>query len=330
MIRMNKILLLSLILALSSGPGRSENLDFEVYSNDDISIAAGVVDLERKIVNFGDVLSLAVTISYDDGNVSIPEISPEFFSNVWPESQGAYLLDHRLSEGEANGRPYIRSVFDFQIMACPDEEVLCRGSRQYTIPEFSLDYNRLDGSGNTVPAETVLFRPWPPMVMIASAIPLGEEGELNSFPTYFPTGGFPDPLSGEADGSSAGLIAGSLFLLLGGILMSPFSFFKRASSVQKTSSRWEEVLEKIQGGEYQDDAHLFDAIRKCLVWYCTDELKVDPFYWVKHQEEVTTKEQKGTEEYGEYRQLFLDLLMSPQGQGMALTERLSALVKARA
>jgi hypothetical protein len=327
---MNNIWLLSLVLVVFAGPARSENLDFEVYRNDDISVAASIVDLERKIVNFGDVLSLAITINYADGQVSVPQIPAEFFTDVWPESQGAYLLDHRMSEGSVNGRAYTRTVFDFQIMACPDEEILCRGTREYAIPEFSLAYNKVDDSGNAVPAETVLFRPWPSTVMIASAIPLGEEGELTSFPAYFPTGGFPDPLSAEADASSAGLIAGSLLLLLGGILMSPFSFFKRASSVQKTRRRWEDVLEKIQRGEYQDDAHLFDAIRKCLVWYCADELRVDPFYWVKHEEEVSGKEQRSTEEYGDYRQLFLDLLCSPQGQGVALTERLSALVKARA
>ena len=88
--------------------------------------------------------------------------------------------------------------------------------------------------------------------MIASAIPLGEEGELNSFATYFPTGAYPNPLTGQdLRQSFTSMIAGGLIFLLGGILMSPFSFFKRKSLAEKSNKRWEEVLSTLKSGEIQ-------------------------------------------------------------------------------
>ena len=312
-------------LILIASPVYSESMFVEVYTDDNISIESGIVDLESKILHFGDVLSLVVNITYKNNMIPIAEITPALFTDAWPEGQGAYLLEHN-SVITSGSTPVSSNEFRFQILACPDEEVLCRGTRQYLIPEFSFSFQILDESGTEVSVETVQFRPWPPTVMIGSAIPLGEEGELNTFPTYFPTGAFPDPLSGKDDDTSSSLIAGSLFLLLGGILMSPFSFFKSGSSVQKTKTRWEEIQEQLHAGAFEDDAHLLDAIRKCLVWYCVDELDIDPFYWVKHQEEVSSKQQKGTEEFEEYRKLFIDVLHNPEGQGKALLDRLSPLL----
>ena len=155
------------------------------------------------------------------------------------------------------------------------------------MPEFTLEYSSIDGAGNDVASESIQFRPWPANLLIASAIPLGEEGELNSFATYFPTGAYPNPLTGQdLRQSFTSMIAGGLIFLLGGILMSPFSFFKRKSLAEKSNKRWEEVLSTLKSGEIQNEKQFLDSFRKCLVWYCVDELKVDPFYWLKHEEEV--------------------------------------------
>ncbi len=108
--------------------------------------------------------------------------------------------------------------------------------------------------------------------------------------------------------------------------MSPFSFFKRKAEVTRNSDRWEPVLEQLRAGAYTDDAHQIDALRRCLVWYCTDKLGVDPFYWVKHEEEVSGLQQKGTGDLSPFRELFNDILLSPRGQGKQLLDRLSQLI----
>ncbi len=108
--------------------------------------------------------------------------------------------------------------------------------------------------------------------------------------------------------------------------MSPFSFFKRKGFAPKEKLRWEEVLEHLQSGDIGAEDHVLDALRKCLVWYCVDTLKVDPYNWIKHEEEVSRDVQKSTSEHTEFKSLFIDLLHSPSGQGDVLLERLTGLI----
>jgi hypothetical protein len=313
-------------------PGYAQTGDVliaNVYQDDNVSIRAGIADLENHILHFGDVLSLIVEISYDPSEVQIQDIDGTFFSGAWTEAEGAFLLSHEtFPEPESDGGINLSThVFRFQILACPDGEVLCKGSRFYDIPEFSLEYHILDENSAEASVQTAQFRPWQTTLMIASAIPLGEEGELNSFGTYFPAGAYPKPLMGIIDRySSSGFLAGGLILLMGGLLMSPFSIFKRKGFAARTKARWEDVLEKLKAGEVQNESEFLDILRKCLVWYCIDELDVDPFYWLKHEEEVMHDVQKGTGELAGYRELFLDLLHSPTGQNDELLDRFTRLI----
>ena len=315
--------LLSLI-----GRAQAEEFTFEVYRDEQVVVSAGVVNLENRIVHFGEMLSLVVNVAYNPGTVRLQEMDTDFFISVWPDKMGPYLLDYQTSPQPEPGATIheSRSVYRFQVLACPDGKILCKGSRFYELPEFALEYQIIDEAGNEVSAETVQFRPWPTTIMIATAIPLGEEGELNPFATYFPTGAYPNLLSGEDFRYlSAGMVAGGLFLFLGGILMSPFSFLKRKAFAAKEVSRWEVVLKDIQSGAIKDEDKYLDALRKCLVWYCVDTLKVDPFNWIKHEEEVSERP-KGTDDFAEFKTLFIDLLHSPRGQRDALLGRLTSLV----
>jgi len=304
----------------------------EVYRNDNISVAAGVVDVEKKIIHFGDILTFVVSIYYDPNQIQLQEMDAGYFSNAWPEANGAYLLSHQSLLFPSSGEFPLesRNIYQFQILACPDNAILCRGTRQYEVPEFTLQYDMLNPSANLVSTESIQFRPWPTGIMVVSAIPLDEEGQLDIFHTYFPAGAYPDPLSGQKKMSSGiGFITGGLFLLLGGIWMSPLSFFKRRSFIPKPKVRWELQLEQLQTVEYETEEHFLDALRRAMVWYCTDELDLDPFYWVKHQEEVSGEKQKGMGEYEGFKILFVELLHSPTGEGKILLERFSQLVADR-
>jgi hypothetical protein len=326
-----RVIFTGLIIGLLSFTvqAQTEELIAQVYQDDNISIRAGVINLENRIVHFGEVLPLVVRVTYNAANVRLQEMDAEFFNASWTEQLGAYLLDSQSTKLTSDSETIQeqRNVYRFQFLACPDGAVLCKGTRLYEIPEFTLQYQIIDEAGNELSAQSVQFSPWPTNIMIASAIPLGEEGELNTFPTYFPTGAFPNPLSGVSyKQPSAGLIAGGLFLLLGGIFMSPFSFFKRKGFAVTEKRRWEEVLEHLKSGDIGAEDQFLDALRKCLVWYCVDALKVDPYYWLKHEEEVTGDVHKSTGEFAEIKSLFIDLLHSPKGEGAVLLERLNGVI----
>lgn len=326
-----KFIIMSFLITTLSFGVHAQNVPLiaEVYTDQNLTVRASVLDMENRIIKFGDVLQMVIDIEYDSSTISITEIGPEFFTQAWPEDMGAFLLESTSNTQPASSGGVAKStnIFRFQIMACPEGKVLCKGSRFYNLPEFTLEYTSLDGTGDDVEATPVLFRPWPENLMIASAIPLGEEGELNSFATYFPTGGYPNPLTGQdLRQSYASMLAGGLIFLLGGILMSPFSFLKRKSSAERSKKRWQEVLDTLKSGEIQEDKRFLDEFRKCLVWYCVDELDVDPFYWLKHEEEVMEDAHKGGGELTGYRDLFIEVLHSPSGKNSDLLDRFTTLI----
>ena len=109
--------------------------------------------------------------------------------------------------------------------------------------------------------------------------------------------------------------------------MSPLSLFGRKAFIPKSRPRWEQVLEQLQAGKFEQEEKYMDELRRCLVWYCIDELGVDPFYWVKHQEEVSGKQLKSMDKYAELRTLFIELLHNPAGQGKSLLDRFLLLQK---
>lgn len=302
----------------------ADDMISEVYRDDNISISAGVTEIDSTIIHFGDVLSLLMTINYDDSKVRLQQPDTKYFSSTWLESKGIFLKDLQSSQQSGSGDlPFVdKHVFRFQIIGCPEATELCRGTRTYEIPEFTLKYDLIDPEGAVVSTHEAKFRPWPENVKVASTLALNEDGELDGFLSYFPTGAYPQPLSGiDSRYTSLGFIAGGLFLLLGGMLMSPFNFFKRKTSVAKINTRWEQPLEQLRSGAFTDDEHQLDALRRSVVWYCTDKLGVDPFYWIKHQDEVSGKQQKVAGELAGFRDLFTAILLSPRGQSKQLLDR---------
>jgi hypothetical protein len=316
-------------LAVMTGPVLAQQQYAEVFRDHNVTVHAGIPGAggEQKI-HFGDLLSMVVQVRYDEDRVRVPAPDSKFFGSAWSEAEGAFFKDVKFSQSTVDGVRQDEYVFSFQLMACPAAQPLCRGDRLYEVPEFNLAYELIDASGAVTSEQTAAFRAGQQKVTISTTLELGEEGELQSFQTYFPNGAFPPPLSGnDSRLMSVGVMVGGLLLLLGGLLMSPFNFFKRKAEVTRINDRWEPLLEQLRTGTYPDDAHQLDAMRRCLVWYCTDKLGVDPFYWVKNEHEVSGDKQKGKGDLAPYRALFNDILLSPRGQGKQLLDRLTQLVK---
>ncbi len=299
----------------------------EVYRDDSIIIRAGLQGSSNQYLYFGDVLVLLIAVTYDPDSVSIQEIDAAFFTSAWPVDRGAHLIDSqtRYDDSSESRLSSVHAIFGFQILGCPDDETpTCPGNRTYAWPDFTLGYEDLNASGD--PARSVTFRPWPETLTVSTTLQRDEEDQLFPFETYFPAGGYPDPLVGQDGLLRSVLTAGiALAFLMGGILMWPF----RSRTQDKAAvnpPRWQKQLELLRAADAQDDAAYLDALRRCLVWYCNDELQLDPFVWLDLAEPGDNAADDQND--SELRSLFMDLLHSPVGQGVELRQRLEKIVSA--
>ena len=300
-----RIILLAGLLSVSI-PVTGEELAAEVYRDEHIGVHAGISGQSGRIIHFGDVLPLVVQLAYDSDKLSVDEPDDEFFNAAWPEDDRPVLKDRKTVRSDSG----LQTVFYFQILDCPGEQWTCPGTREYLLPEFSLNY-QIDGV-----TESLSFRPWPSILTVSSAIPLDEEDQLFQFRKYFPTNAYTDPVSGsDRKGTAFGFVGIGMAALLGGILMWPFRLKKSSPFGAKKETRWKVLLQELEDDDAADEKRYFDQLRRCVVWYCTDELDIDPFDWLGSRDEEP-----------ELQSLFVDLLHSPTGKGPELRTRFADLI----
>ena len=92
--------------------------------------------------------------------------------------------------------------------------------------------------------------------------------------------------------------------------------------------RWRKQLEKLRAADAGDDARYLDELRRCLVWYCNDELGVDAFVWLDLAERNDDVREAAEDDasYTGLRDLFIDLLHAPTDEAEALRDRLERLI----
>lgn len=292
----------------------------EVYRDQNAVVSAGISGSGGQIVHLGDVLSLVVTVSWNRENVNLEEPDERFFTDAWPEDGPVVLLKtivaRRTDGGEFSNE--LQTVFRFQITGCPGEELTCPGDREYLLPTFTLNY-RTDTAEEPV---AVQFRPQPERVTAMTTIPRDDEGQLYSFLNYFPTGAYPNPVTVLAQ-TNAPLIAFGIAStsFFGAMLMWSFFYRRKNSLAVKEAPRWQSLLHSLPDEEGENTGRLADDLRRCLVWYCSDELNVDTFDWL-------SPSGPGQQEpaHPELRMLFLDMLQNPAEQTEHLRSRLTTLL----
>ncbi|MBT8100540.1 MAG: hypothetical protein KJO82_12355 [Gammaproteobacteria bacterium] len=317
-----------LSLAVATWQARAEIYAPEVFRNDALSVQAGLANGNSQLVHFGDVLTLSVVVNYDPALIAVANIDATIFTSAWSSSPGVTLAGwSQHHERNDTGRNVVRTVFDFQVLACPDEAApTCPGDRVYRFPQFEINYEDLAAEGDR--SHAVRFTPWPEILRVASTMQRDAEGQLYSFETYFPAGGYPEPMRGRDGTRSAVITAGvALAALTGGLLMWPF----RKHGMDAPGAdlpRWEQQLNHVREYDDVDNARFVDALRRCLVWYCNDELGIDPFVWLDLAE-PGNDEPVGSDTAGNHadlRQLFVELLHDPVGQGRELRARLEGVI----
>ncbi len=314
-------------------PAGAAELAAEVYRDDSLTVHAGLQASTRQVVHFGDVLVLIVDVLYDPSRVNIQELDESFFTSAWPVSKGAELVDWqvRRSVNRESEQESIHATFGFQILGCPNEDTpTCPGDRSYALPEFAISV--AESNGRDAATRLIRFRPWPETVQVATTLQNDEEGQLLPFSAYFPTGGYPEPMVGAGRIREAYVTAGiSLAVLIGGLLMWPF----RSGAQEKTAAgqpRWQQQLQILDATIAEDDLRYADTLRRCLVWYCNDELQLDPFVWLDLAESSSDSDQpsSGQHNHAALRSLFIDLLHTPAGQSAEFRGRLQDIVSAEA
>lgn len=315
---------------LSSAAVVADDYAAEVYRDAAITINAGLVGDSRRIVQFGDVLTMIITVNYDAGAVSLRETDGEFLDAAWPDGAAVVLLDRQVQHGAGpdRGTRQLRGVLRFQVVGCPADLVTCPENRTYSMPNFTLEYQRLRAGDADDTRKSVTFRPWPGGLTVPTTLTRDEENQLYSFETYFPTGGYPDPLTGR-DGMRASIltVGSALAILIGGMLMWPFRS-RAQKELAAEKPRWQTLLQELGDDGGDNESRYLDALRRCLVWYCNDELRIDPFVWLDLVERgAEDKEDVGDEgEHAELRELFVELLHSPRGRGPELRLQLEGLI----
>ena len=321
------MLLLAALLTWAAALSAAEPYTQPVYTDAALEIEAGLDGAGGRALTFGDELVLAIVVRHDPGQVEVAALDEAFFTSQWPEAEGVYL---RAAAFETRRTPDPRSreqraVFRFQVLGCPDTSApTCPGDRFYPVPAFGIAYtDRATGEPGTASFELPAAA-----LTVMTTIPRDPENQLFPFEVYFPYGGFPEPQTG-ADGTRAAVLtAGIAFAILtGGFLMWPFRS-RSDDTAPDAVPRWKQQLEKVRAGDTGDEARYLDELRRCLVWYCNDELGVDAFVWLDLAERNDDDQDAAVDDasYKKLRDLFIDLLHAPTGEADALRDRLEQII----
>lgn len=103
---------------------------------------------------------------------------------------------------------------------------------------------------------------------------------------------------------------------------------RRSDSATPTEPRWQRQLRLVRETDDVDDARFVDAMRRCLVWFCNDELGLDPFVWLDLAEsgDDEAEESDAVQNHAQLRRLFFELLHDPAGQGAELRTKLESVI----
>lgn len=298
----------------------------EVYRDDVIAIGAAIGGASDEPVFFGDVLTLTVSVEFDPAAMTVRGPDEDLFLATFPAS-GAVLLSSWTAGPETvteSGWEHREATYRFQVVGCPEDQPTCPGPRNFLLPQLTLACRYLgdsDGAGRDC---SVRFHPRPASIMVSTGLAKDEEGQLLPFETYFPDGGYPEPLQVTGHSAPGWALAGAAFIAFtGGLLMWPFRS-KGPGDAAAEIPRWRRVLQELPVDGSGDDTRYVDSLRRCLVWYCNDELQVDPFLWLDLAELAEGDEVD--EAHGELRGLFAELLHKPAGQNRELRARLAQLI----
>lgn len=304
---MSKILFkLSLLVSIVSVNVSALEYVPEVYRDEYVTVRSGIVEAGSQPINLGDRLTLAIEIDFKSKEVLVENLSEDIFRRNWGSQKGLVLIESpsvSLTD-HADGRATLSGRFPFEVLDCPGELPTCPGPKIYPLPVISLGYQIIDASGQAVNNKSIRFNSWPGVLAVTSVLPVAHEG-LGEFSSYFPDGAYSGSLAFTESHSNGlwAMLAGGL-LLLTSFIPALFTATPRRAEISRTSGRrWENTLALLrEEGRTFTDEEWADMLRRCAVWYCTDEYGVNPYGWLASGDPLTGQSLQAFREY------FIDVL----------------------
>lgn len=279
-----------------------------VHEDSYLSIQAGVGEVGQQAIHIGDVLSLEFRVRFDESQIRVERLDSDYFHRSFSSQGGIRLLAPPKAEllNLGSGRVESRATWTFQVLDCPTDRNPCAGVKSYQLPSFALSYQLIDENGNVLNDKSIRFRLLPHSLGVAPALVTlpGDGGRLED---SFPDGAYPAMFEIAPRRIAAGLLiaVGSLLLALSvseRFIGGPSARSARRS--RRAMTRWEILHLQLHDSPMSDE-QWSDRLRRCIAWFCNDELGLNPYLWINTENSQATIKDELAERT---RALFMDLV----------------------
>ena len=252
-----------------------------VYEDEYVTVRAGLLESGNRAVHLGDPLSLIINVVFDAQQVQIENLDDAVFQRAFSEMPSIRLHAPTTvtTNKESGDRVQVTGYWRLQVLACPNELTSCPGPRSYELPVMTVAYQLIDDAGGSTDGRAARFRPWPGKIDVAPAVAVAPKpGE--TITDILPGGAYdsPQPVAELAPARST-LLAAGVLLLATGFLASKRELRPLAIRSHDRDSRWEHTLVRLKEDAMADD-EWSDLLRRCVTWYCMDELGQNPYAWL--------------------------------------------------
>ena len=294
-------------LLVTAGVNANESVPI-VYEDNYVTVHAGLPEAGTRAIHLGDPLSLLIEVVFDARQVQIENLDDDVFQRVFSAIPSIRLYAPAIvTTREGSGdRIRVTGYWRLQVLACPDDLTSCPGPRSYVLPVMTLAYQLIGDAGSTRDGRAARFRPWPGKIDVAAAITVAP-GLGTTLTDILPGGAYdsPQPVA-EFASARVPLFAAGALLLLTGFLASARQHRPRVLTARPhdSNNRWEQPLTHLADDTMPDD-EWSDLLRRCVTWYCMDELGQNPYAWLGAAAGVAAD---GIDTPAGTREFFLDVL----------------------
>ena len=294
-----------LLMAASSSAKESAPI---VYEDNYVTVHAGLLEAGSKAVHLGDPLSLVIEVVFDARQVQIENLDDDVFQRVFSGMPSIRLYEPAIvtTQKESGHRVRVTGYWRLQVLGCPDAVNNCPGPRSYELPVMTIAYQLTDDAGSAANGRAARFRPWPGKIDVAPAIAVVPKSGT-TLTEILPGGAYDSPQSvAELAPARSMLLAAGALLFLTGFLASKRERRPQmlAARSRNRDSRWEQALARLTNDTISDD-EWSDLLRRCVAWYCVDELGQNPYAWLGA---AASDAASGADKWADAREFFLDVL----------------------
>ena len=279
-----------------------------VYEDNYVTVHAGLLESGTQVMHLGDPLSLVIEVIFDARQVQIENLDDDILQRVFAAipSIRVYTPAVVTTQEVSGHRVRVTGYWRLQVLGCPDAVNNCPGPRSYELPVMTIAYQLTDDASNAADGRAARFRPWPGKIDIASAIAVAPESGT-TLTDILPGGAYDSPQSvAELAPARSMLLAAGALLLLTGFLASKRERRPQmlAARSRNSDSRWEQTLARLTNDTISDD-EWSDLLRRCVAWYCVDELGKNPYAWLGA---MASDAAGDTDTWADAHEFFLDVL----------------------